>query len=452
MKVIANEDGRGVLVVGASAAGLTTVEALRRKGYRAASPSSAPSRTRPTTGRHCPNRCSPASGTPNGLTCARRRRCPPWTPSSSSPTRPSAWTRPTRTVRTASGRALRADAVVVATGLRPRTLPGQADLAGVHVLRTLDDALALRADLLASSRLVVVGEGVLGTEIAATARAMGLERHHGGPSAGPHDEPGRAPGRGTARRTAHRARGPPAARHRGQRGCPAIAGTRHRRASGHRRGPAGRRGRGGDRRDPATEWLAGSGLRTSTTAWSATPAAARRRASTRSATWPAGTTTRLGRLAPPGEPDQRHRTGRRPSRPSSSATTGRTARALLLDRPVRRQDPGARGAARRRRGDRNRRRPGEPPLRRSLPPATAGSPAYSAGTCPNRPAYADRRSSTHSPPRTGPAMTAGKGGSAPSSATTAESSRPTRRPFSGGSAHQCLPRTRCGSRFHWRNQ
>ncbi|MER6545783.1 hypothetical protein [Streptomyces sp. NPDC001250] len=53
----------------------------------------------------------------------------------------------TRTVRTASGLALSADAVVVATGVRPRALPGQAGLAGVHVLRTWDDAVALRADL-----------------------------------------------------------------------------------------------------------------------------------------------------------------------------------------------------------------------------------------------------------------------------------------------------------------
>jgi NADPH-dependent 2,4-dienoyl-CoA reductase/sulfur reductase-like enzyme len=80
----------------------------------------------------------------------------------------------TRTVRTASGRELVADAVVVATGVRPRTLPGQDDVAGIHVLRSLEDALALRADLLVSSRLVVVGEGVLGAEIAATAAGMGL--------------------------------------------------------------------------------------------------------------------------------------------------------------------------------------------------------------------------------------------------------------------------------------
>ncbi|MGW1290357.1 FAD-dependent oxidoreductase, partial [Streptomyces sp. NPDC002586] len=81
----------------------------------------------------------------------------------------------TRTVRTAPGRALSADAVVVATGVRPRALPGQAGLAGVHVLRTWDDAVALRADLRVGARVVVVGDAVRGDEIAATARTMGVD-------------------------------------------------------------------------------------------------------------------------------------------------------------------------------------------------------------------------------------------------------------------------------------
>ncbi|MFC4116368.1 NAD(P)/FAD-dependent oxidoreductase [Nonomuraea zeae] len=80
-----------------------------------------------------------------------------------------------RSVVTASGRTLRADNVVLATGLTPSRLRGQDDLAGVHVLRTLDDSLALRAHLLEGPRLVVVGEGVLGAEVAATARGLGLD-------------------------------------------------------------------------------------------------------------------------------------------------------------------------------------------------------------------------------------------------------------------------------------
>ena len=50
------------------------------------------------------------------------------------------------------------------------------DLAGIHTLRTLDDCLALRADLDATpSRVVVVGAGFIGAEVAATARQRGLE-------------------------------------------------------------------------------------------------------------------------------------------------------------------------------------------------------------------------------------------------------------------------------------
>ncbi len=78
-----------------------------------------------------------------------------------------------RAVRTAAGRTLRAEAVVLATGLRPRRLPGQDDVDGVHVLRTLDDAVALRGALERARRVVVVGNGVLGAEVAATAAASG---------------------------------------------------------------------------------------------------------------------------------------------------------------------------------------------------------------------------------------------------------------------------------------
>ena len=80
----------------------------------------------------------------------------------------------TRTVTLASGDELRFDGLVIATGARPRRLPGQADLAGLHVLRTLDDCLGLRADLDAGAeRVVVVGAGYIGGEVAATCRSRG---------------------------------------------------------------------------------------------------------------------------------------------------------------------------------------------------------------------------------------------------------------------------------------
>jgi NADPH-dependent 2,4-dienoyl-CoA reductase/sulfur reductase-like enzyme len=80
---------------------------------------------------------------------------------------------------------LTAEAIVLATGLEPRRLPGQEQWLGVHVLRTLDDALALRAELLTGPRVVVVGDGVLGTEIAATARSLGLAVTLVGPQSAP---------------------------------------------------------------------------------------------------------------------------------------------------------------------------------------------------------------------------------------------------------------------------
>ncbi|MFC7328258.1 NAD(P)/FAD-dependent oxidoreductase [Marinactinospora rubrisoli] len=174
-----------VLVVGASAAGLATAEALRRKGYR------------------------------GGLTLLGAEPHPPYDrPPLSKQVLSGAWEperarlRPEaalaaldaefvlgdpavhldaaeRAVHTASGRVLRADAIVIATGLRARTLPGQQDLAGVHVLRTLDDALALRSELPAAERVVVVGDGVLGAETAATAREMGRAVTLAGPQPAP---------------------------------------------------------------------------------------------------------------------------------------------------------------------------------------------------------------------------------------------------------------------------
>ncbi|MEU2776345.1 FAD-dependent oxidoreductase [Streptomyces sp. NPDC007162] len=83
--------------------------------------------------------------------------------------------RTTRTIGLADGREVRADGVVVATGASARTLPGTDGLAGVHSLRTLDDARALRADLARGGRLVVIGGGFVGAEVASTAYALGLD-------------------------------------------------------------------------------------------------------------------------------------------------------------------------------------------------------------------------------------------------------------------------------------
>jgi NADPH-dependent 2,4-dienoyl-CoA reductase/sulfur reductase-like enzyme len=78
-----------------------------------------------------------------------------------------------RRVQLAGGEAVDFDGLVIATGTFARRLPG-VSLGGVHVLRTLADCLALRAELDASPRVVVIGGGFIGLEVAATCRGRGL--------------------------------------------------------------------------------------------------------------------------------------------------------------------------------------------------------------------------------------------------------------------------------------
>ena len=68
------------------------------------------------------------------------------------------------------------DGLLIATGAQCRALPGTGHLAGVHTLRTLDDCLAIRAALEAvPRRLVVVGAGFIGSEVASVAVDRGVE-------------------------------------------------------------------------------------------------------------------------------------------------------------------------------------------------------------------------------------------------------------------------------------
>ncbi len=48
-------------------------------------------------------------------------------------------------------------------------------MAGVHVIRTIDDAIALRADLRPGAQMVVIGAGFIGAEVASTARKLGMD-------------------------------------------------------------------------------------------------------------------------------------------------------------------------------------------------------------------------------------------------------------------------------------
>ncbi|MCW2686884.1 MAG: fprC, partial [Mycobacterium sp.] len=80
-----------------------------------------------------------------------------------------------RKVELSSGEEVSYDELVVATGVRPRHLPGVEGISGVHVLRTLADARVLRSRLVGKPRLVIVGAGFLGAEVASVATALGAE-------------------------------------------------------------------------------------------------------------------------------------------------------------------------------------------------------------------------------------------------------------------------------------
>ncbi|MFJ8965977.1 NAD(P)/FAD-dependent oxidoreductase [Lentzea sp. NPDC102401] len=164
-----------VVVVGASAAGVTTAETLRREGY---------------TGRLTlvgDEKALPYDRPP----LSKQVLAGTWEPERTLLRPDSAYVDhdielklgsaasgldlAPRTVALSNGEEIAYDGLVIATGTTPRTLPFGHDLAGVHVLRTIDDALALRGDLLRSSSVVVVGAGFLGTEAAASARLLGLD-------------------------------------------------------------------------------------------------------------------------------------------------------------------------------------------------------------------------------------------------------------------------------------
>jgi 3-phenylpropionate/trans-cinnamate dioxygenase ferredoxin reductase component len=74
------------------------------------------------------------------------------------------------------GEVLGYDKLLIATGARARPWPGGApELGGLHMLRDVDDALALRAALAGRPRLAVVGAGFIGCEVASSARKLGLD-------------------------------------------------------------------------------------------------------------------------------------------------------------------------------------------------------------------------------------------------------------------------------------
>jgi NADPH-dependent 2,4-dienoyl-CoA reductase/sulfur reductase-like enzyme len=163
-----------IIIVGASAAGLNAAETLRRRGWdghlTVIGEESRPPYDRPPLSKQIlTGAWGPERATLRSLPDLARQRA-----DLRLGQRAVALDVPGRRVRLDNGESIDFDALVIATSVAPRRLR-DSDLAGVHVPRTLDDAIALRVALRSGPRVVVVGAGFLGTEVAAAARAMGLE-------------------------------------------------------------------------------------------------------------------------------------------------------------------------------------------------------------------------------------------------------------------------------------
>jgi NADPH-dependent 2,4-dienoyl-CoA reductase/sulfur reductase-like enzyme len=164
----------GVVIVGASLAGLTTAEALRAEGYAGrvtliGEEDRAPYNRPPLSKQVLSGAWSIEQTTMRdatqldeiGVLHLRGRRA-------------SGVDVEAHTV-TVGGERLPYDHLVAATGVVARRLPNPRRLRGIHSLRTADDALRLQQDLLGSGRVAVVGAGVLGCEIASAARSSGRD-------------------------------------------------------------------------------------------------------------------------------------------------------------------------------------------------------------------------------------------------------------------------------------
>jgi 3-phenylpropionate/trans-cinnamate dioxygenase ferredoxin reductase component len=164
-----------VVIVGASLAGLRTAEALRKRGY---------------DGRlwlvgdepHAPYDRPPLSKQiltgewdPNRVFFRQKEGYGPLELDLVFGARAQALDVTARTVRLTDGSVLDFDGLVIATGARARWPAVGQGLAGVHVVRSLDDALAIRAALAKKPRVLVIGAGFIGLEVAAACRKLGID-------------------------------------------------------------------------------------------------------------------------------------------------------------------------------------------------------------------------------------------------------------------------------------
>ncbi len=164
-----------VVVVGASAAGLATVEALRKEGFDGeltliGAELHAPYDRPPLSKQILSGVWEPGRTTLRAAADLARLQL-----DLRLGTTATGLDLASRTITLSDGSRADYDRLVIATGVHARRLPGMEGLTGIQSLRTLEDALDLRERLVPGSRLVVLGAGFLGTEVATAARLLGVE-------------------------------------------------------------------------------------------------------------------------------------------------------------------------------------------------------------------------------------------------------------------------------------
>lgn len=167
----ADDPPRSVTIIGASLAGHATVRALRRFGFTGTVTVIGDEHARPYD--RPPLSKAFLSGTVSEAELALEGDDEDLDATWLLGARAVALDAAERTVTLADSRAVRSDAVVIATGSTARRMPDAPP--GVHTVRTLADAAALREDLRPGARLAVIGAGFIGAEVASTAHGMGLD-------------------------------------------------------------------------------------------------------------------------------------------------------------------------------------------------------------------------------------------------------------------------------------
>ncbi len=164
-----------IVVVGGSLAGIRTAEALRRKGFAGRLSFVGEENEKPYDRPPLSKELLRGDREPDQIRLTKPEKFDELELDLHLGVRAESLDPKEKRVTLAGGATLDYDGLVIATGASARPLPGAPDLDALFTLRTLDDALAIRAALEGSPRVVVVGAGFIGAEVAATCRRRGLE-------------------------------------------------------------------------------------------------------------------------------------------------------------------------------------------------------------------------------------------------------------------------------------